>query len=1084
MKDSGTPTALTATQTLGITIAAAPAIVFTGTMPATASYYLTYAGSAAASGGGGTLTYSSTGSLPTGLSMNTSTGAVTGTPTAVGTFSFTVKATDAYGDSATQAYTIVVSYAAMTITTGTTLPAGYVGSSYSQTLAATGGTGVSTNYTWVLASGSSLPVGLSLSAGGAISGKPTGTPGTATFTVKVTDTVANLSASSTFSLTVSAGVSITTGATLPAGYVGSNYSQTLAATGGTGSGYAWTATSSNLSSYGLSLSTAGVVSGTPTTAGTASFTAQVTDSGGNTATAPLTIAVYSALTLPTPDPSSLPSTAFTGASYFGTITASGGSGSYSWTVTGLPSDGLSASSSGGSLIISGTATSAQTVSFGVSVKDTATGVSVGPYTYSIVVSTAPTLTLAAPNPTSLGSATIGVSYTGYISASGGVSPYTWTVNSTSVPTNGTLVSLGQLSASNTGGDKLTISGTPSPLLPITVTFTASVKDSAGNTAGPYTYTIYVSNAPITLPAAGSLGNAVVNMTYGALIIEAGGSAPFQWTVTGLSDGLTAALLVQNGTANPHMMNISGTPTTAETVSFTVFLTDSKGDTAGPVAYTIDVSSGPNGAHNSYLSGTYVCKTDGFSDSDGSRFASLGSFQADGNGHFTGGVFDMNWRDLAAALSGTSTGTYSIGADNNGLATITSTATSGGPANTNTWAIALNNLAGPTASEFRMVEVDDVGASPSGQHSVANCYLATTSAFAASTISGNSFAFGMNGENSSGIPEIAVGRFSASNGNISTGVLESELGGSDAVGKNTLTGTYTTPNATTGRFTLTLTPGSGSSANYAAYIIDANRMFLLETDAGTTTGTQAGEMRKQQQSSYSAANLNGPFVLYNQGYEYNAIGVSSSVWGYESKVYQGTGNGTGGLTINLSYEDWNGTYSVGTDTGAVSLTFDSSNPGRVTFVGSYSTGRLYLFNTNQAFEMEVANPNSITTTPYSVGSGWMEAQTQTTFTDAAVAGNYMEGQLPLMQTGQIGSIGEFSASSGGNVTANTSEGGEEYFNWDQAQTGTFSWLSNTNGTFSITPGSGTLQTSCAVISSTRSACIVNTDNYPSVEILQQ
>jgi hypothetical protein len=118
--DSGTATALSATSAaLGLTINPAPAITFTGAMPATATYNASYTGGAAATGGAGSLTYTlASGSLPTGLGLNAATGAVTGTPTAVGAFPFSIKATDAFGDSNTQAYIITVSPASQTITFG------------------------------------------------------------------------------------------------------------------------------------------------------------------------------------------------------------------------------------------------------------------------------------------------------------------------------------------------------------------------------------------------------------------------------------------------------------------------------------------------------------------------------------------------------------------------------------------------------------------------------------------------------------------------------------------------------------------------------------------------------------------------------------------------------------------------------------------------------------------------------------------------------------------------------------------------------------------------------------------------------
>jgi len=80
--------------------------------------------------------------------------------------------------------------------------------------------------------------------------------------------------------------------TLPGGYVGLSYSQTLQATGGSGS-YSWSIAPESLPP-GLSLSAAGVISGTPTTTGTYTFTVQVTD-GTTTATQSLSIVIGQAV---------------------------------------------------------------------------------------------------------------------------------------------------------------------------------------------------------------------------------------------------------------------------------------------------------------------------------------------------------------------------------------------------------------------------------------------------------------------------------------------------------------------------------------------------------------------------------------------------------------------------------------------------------------------------------------------------------------------------------------------------------------------------------------------------------------------
>lgn len=172
---------------------------------------------------------------------------------------------------------IVVNPGVLTITTQV-LPGGNVGTAYNQTLAATGGIA---GYVWSLNAGSNpLPTGLSLNPSGVILGTPT-TAGTTTIAVLVTDSIGG-TATRDLSLTISpAGVvplSITTASLLPGGTVGSVYSTTLAATGGTGTRM-WSLLSGTLPT-GLTLNpSTGEISGTPTAAGTSTVTIQVQDSG-------------------------------------------------------------------------------------------------------------------------------------------------------------------------------------------------------------------------------------------------------------------------------------------------------------------------------------------------------------------------------------------------------------------------------------------------------------------------------------------------------------------------------------------------------------------------------------------------------------------------------------------------------------------------------------------------------------------------------------------------------------------------------------------------------------------------------------
>ncbi len=161
----------------------------------------------------------------------------------------------------------------ITITTST-LTGGTTNAAYSATLAATGGSGT---YTWSVASGSSLPAGLSLSAAGVISGTPT-TAGLASFTVDVADSETTPQTSSApLKLAISGGTLKIVMPTTTAGQVGVSYSVGFSATGGVPS-YSWALIDNTSPPPGLTLSSSGSLSGTPTTAGNYSFQLQVTDS--------------------------------------------------------------------------------------------------------------------------------------------------------------------------------------------------------------------------------------------------------------------------------------------------------------------------------------------------------------------------------------------------------------------------------------------------------------------------------------------------------------------------------------------------------------------------------------------------------------------------------------------------------------------------------------------------------------------------------------------------------------------------------------------------------------------------------------
>jgi len=325
----------TSSSTASLTFTLNPALVISTTTLPSGVVGTPYSSSVAASGGTGKLAWAvATGTIPPGIAISSTTGALSGTPATAGTYTFSVSVTDSSTNPnvVTQSYTVVINPTPPTVTT-TSLPNGVSGTAYT---AGGATTGVQLTYTggnggiptWAVSAGS-LPGGLTLSTSGLISGTPTNAAAGATYTFSVTVAVGTqTSAAKQLSITIPALPTVTT-TSLPSGNIGIAYSQQLTYTGGAGGTVSWAITSGSLpTNSGLTFSSSGLLSGTPTTATTYNFNVAVTVGTQTSTPVAYTLVINSLIII-----SSSSATGEVGLPFSFHLTASGGTGPYTWSLT-------------------------------------------------------------------------------------------------------------------------------------------------------------------------------------------------------------------------------------------------------------------------------------------------------------------------------------------------------------------------------------------------------------------------------------------------------------------------------------------------------------------------------------------------------------------------------------------------------------------------------------------------------------------------------------------------------------------------------------------------------------------------------
>jgi hypothetical protein len=604
----------------------------------------------------------------------------------------------------------------------------------------------------------------------------------------------------------------------------------------------------------------------------------------------------------------------------------------------------------------------------------------------------------------------------YLNASGGVSPYSWSVTSGSLPTG---LSLGTPTSNQT-----VISGIPTT--PGCSSVTLQLTDAAGvSVTTPYYLIVLPPGLDVQLPP---LAIPQVGIPYPPTSFAASnGVAPYSWSLnanTPLPPGLSFSAVANN----PDAAAISGTPTSAglgQNFSPSLLVYDSQLPYPAVAqlnpSITAVVSPDPSchsgSEANLTTQGPYAFLLQGF-DATG-PVVIAGNFTVDGAGNVTGGSEDINGSagpqtNLNILASGSS---YTLGSDNRGCLTLANSAgasvtfrfaTGGCSTSANLSGGCLDN---GYFTRGRILEDD----SASQTRASGIFRLANPSAFSNSGLSGL-YSFGLHGWDSARGRYAMAGSANASSGNFTS--VAADMNDAGAVASNLTDGSGTYNISSTGRGTGTVSVGS-STFDVVVYVVSSNEAILTTIDPLNAAHPLLSGEAVSAPGPFTGPALENTYIFFMSGMSGGSPDVNIGLLSFDGVEFA-TGTdyeSVGGIPSTGSISS---NYQVDASTGRLSFIAQSDPHPLVGYVASAGSGVSgFLISTDtsaQAGVLEYQNANPAVTK----------------FSDSALTGPYVLGTDENLDASTWDYVGK--------VTPN-GNGGEAGCLCDLSGPGSYSFLPN-------------------------------------------